>query len=371
MPPSLVPDIMASMDRPDLRSVCRIIVKIGTSSLLDDRGLLDLPVISALLRDLVALHRAGARPVLVSSGAIGVGRARLGYDRRPTTIPELQATAAVGQSLLMNVYNTLLAQEGYVVAQLLLTHEDFRDRRRYLNMRNTLAALHGRAVLPVVNENDTVSVDEIRFGDNDVLAALMAGLVDAELAVLLSDVDGFYFNGGRLDVVREVTPEMEAAAGPGSGSGGMTSKLRAASMIARAGGHAVIAHGKRDSISSILRGDPVGTLFVARGDLDSRERWVHSVSHAGSLAVDEGGEKALRHGGRSLLPVGIVGCEGEFEAGDVVLVVGPGGPVAKGLVNYCAADVRRIRGRKTTEIAEVLGTKEFDEVIHRDNLVLL
>lgn len=346
--------------RGSLQNAKRIVVKIGTSSLLDDRGLLDLATIARLLRELVALDRVGKKPVLISSGAIGAGRVRLGYEKRPTSIPELQATAAVGQAILMNVYNTLLAQEGYSVAQLLLTHEDFRDRRRYLNMRNTLAALHGRPVLPVINENDTVSVDEIRFGDNDVLAALMAGLVDAEAAILLSDVDGFYLNGARLDVVAEITKEMEAAAGPGSGSGGMTSKLRAAQMISRAGGHAIIAHGKRDSVLDILAGKPVGTFFAASGDLDSRGRWIQTIAPTGQLVVDAGCEKALRQNGKSLLPVGIVACEGAFDVGDVVTIVGPAGPIAKGLVN-CAAD----------EVRTILGKKELDEVVHRDNLVLL
>ncbi len=357
--------------RDRLAAARRVVVKIGTSSLLDERGMLDLPVISRHLRDLVGLHRAGCRVSLVSSGAIGAGQVRLGYDRRPATIPELQATAAVGQAVLMNVYNILLAQEGYVVAQLLLTHEDFRDRRRYLNMRNTLAALHDKAVLPVVNENDTVSVDEIRFGDNDALAALIAGLVDAEVTILLSDVDGFHLDGRRVEEVREITAEMEAAAGPGSGSGGMISKLRAAGTIARSGGFAVIAHGKRDSIPALLRGENLGTLFCPRGDLDSRGRWLHGIAEAGRIVVDAGGEKAVRTEGRSLLPVGIVSCEGDFEAGDVVLLVGPGGPLAKGLANYGSADVRRIQGRRSGEIAAILGSKEFDEVIHRDNLVLL
>jgi glutamate 5-kinase len=357
--------------REALGNIRSLVLKIGTTSLLDEKGALDVATILRHLRDLVALHRAGARPVLVSSGAIGAGCTAMGLRARPTTIPELQAAAAVGQTVLMNTYNSLLAQEGYVAAQLLLTHEDFRDRRRYLNMRNTLAALHDRPVLPVINENDTVSIEEIRFGDNDVLAALVAGLVDAELTVLLSDVDGFYLDGRRLERVDEITEAMEAAAGPGSGRGGMTSKLNAARMITRAGGHVVIAHGKRDGLAAILRGEPVGTFFAARGTLDSRARWVHGLTESGLLRVDAGGEEALRRNGKSLLAVGIVACEGDFEPGDVVRVEGPGGPVAKGLVNYGARDLRRILGKKTGQIAAILGAKEFDEVIHRDNLVLL
>jgi glutamate 5-kinase len=357
--------------RSEIQGARRIVVKIGTSSLLDARGLLDLPVVARHLRDLVALHRAGVRPVLVSSGAVGVGRVRLGYAKRPTTIPELQACAAVGQTLLMDTYDRLLAQEGYAVAQLLLTHEDFRDRRRYLNIRNLLAALEGKPVLPVVNENDTVSVDEIRFGDNDTLAALVAGLVDAEVTVLLTDVDGFLLDGRVVPEVEEVTQRIQAAAGPGSGSGGMTTKLQAARTVTRAGGHLVLANGKRDSLTAILAGEPIGTHFIARGELTSRSRWVAGIAEAGRLVVDEGGERALKGDGRSLLAVGITECEGDFDAGDVVLVVGPGGPFAKGLSNYPASSVRRILGKKTSEIADVLGTKEFDEVIHRDNLVIL
>lgn len=234
----------------------KIVVKIGTSSLLDSRGLLDLPVVARLLRELVELDRSGTHPVLVSSGAIGSGRARLGYRERPSTLPELQATAAVGQSLLMNSYNQILAAEGYVVAQMLLTHEDFRDRRRRANIRATLDALRGRPVLPVINENDVVATEEITFGDNDALAALMAELVGADVLVLLSDVDGFYLDGRKLDVVGQVTDAMRAAAGDGAGSGGMRSKLRAAES-ARV---AVIAHGKRDGVRDAMEGR-AGTRF--------------------------------------------------------------------------------------------------------------
>jgi glutamate 5-kinase len=359
--------------RAQLADARTVVVKIGTSSLLDERGMLDLPVISRHLRDLAALHRRGVRAVLVSSGAVGAGSVRLGYPSRPTTIPELQATAAVGQSILMNTYNTLLAQEGYAVAQLLLTHEDFNNRRRYLNVRNTLAALHDKPVLPVINENDTVATEEIRFGDNDMLAALVAGLLDAELTVLLSDVEGFYRGGVVLDEVAAITDEVREAAGPSSGlgRGGMISKLEAAARVTRLGGHLVIAHGKRHGVPDILRGERVGTLFLRSGDLDSRERWVHGLLEAGKLFIDAGGERAIREQGRSLLPVGITSCEGSFDSGDAVLVVGPSGPIAKGLVNYRAAEVASILGKRTSEIAGVLGKKEFDEVIHRDNMVLL
>jgi glutamate 5-kinase len=357
--------------REALRNARQVVVKMGTSTLLDSRGLLDLPVVSRHLRDLAGLHRGGVRTVLVTSGAIGVGRARLGYDRRPTTIPELQATAAVGQALLMHAYDGLLAQEGFTVAQLLLTHDDFRDRRRYLNVRNLLAALEDKAAIPVVNENDTVSVDEIRLGDNDTLAALVAGLVGAQVTVLFTDVDGFQVAGRVVSEVVEVTPEMESAAGPGGGTGGMVTKLRAARTVTRGGGHLVLANGKTVSLAAILAGEPVGTHFVARPGLPSRGRWMQGLSEVGRLTVDAGGARALQQGGRSLLAVGVTACAGEFEAGDVVGVDGPAGPVAKGLCNYPARDLRKILGRRSSEIESILGTKEFDEVIHRDNLVLL
>jgi glutamate 5-kinase len=359
------------MARESLNKTRCLVVKIGTSSLLDERGLLDQATIARHLKDLVRLSRQGIRVVLVSSGAIGAGCVKLAIAERPATIPELQATAAVGQSVLMNAYNTLLAQEEHTAAQLLLTHEDFRDRRRYLNMRNTLAALHGKPVLPVINENDTVAVEEIRFGDNDVLAALVTGLMGADAAVFLSNVDGFILDGEQLDEVQEISEAMEAAAGPGTGRGGMKSKLQAARMITRAGAHAVIANGKRVSVPAILAGEQVGTLFTARGALDSRGRWVHGLAESGSLTVDAGGAQAVRDNGSSLLPVGVTGCTGRFETGDAVLVLGPDGPLAKGLTNYGSDEVLRIMGKKTEEIAETLGIKSFDEVIHRDNLVLL
>lgn len=357
--------------RSSLKNARSVVVKIGTWSLLDERGKLDLPVIARHLRELVVLDRRGVRAVLVSSGAVGAGSVWLHQKKRPATIPELQGAAAVGQSILMNAYNNLLAQEGYAVAQLLLTHEDFKNRERYLNVRNTLAALHDKPVLPVFNENDTVATDEIRFGDNDTLAALVAGLMDADVTVLFSNVDGFLLDGDVLDEVETITPEMETAAGPGTGTGGMVTKLRAAQRITRAGGYAVIANGKRHGVASILSGGKIGTLFAPSGSLDSRSRWVHTLVESGTLAIDAGGEKAIRERGTSLLPVGVTSCEGSFEAGDVVIVVGPDGPLAKGLVNYRAEDVRRILGKKTSEIEAALGKKEFDELIHRDNLVLL
>lgn len=363
------------MNRDALGKARRIVVKAGTRTILDDAQQPDGATLRRLLGEMVELKKAGCGVIFVSSGAIGTGLGPLGLSRRPDSIPELQAAAAVGQSRLMHVYNNILEPLGFTVAQILLTHEDFQDRRRYLNVRNLLGVLEGKNVLPVINENDAVGVEEIRFGDNDILAGLVANATDAEVTVLLSDVDGFYVDGALQREVREVTPALEAAAGgtSGLGSGGMVSKIRCARTVTSAGGCLVLVHGKKVSLREALEGK-AGTLFLPTGTrLDHRKRWIaHTLKAAGALTVDEGGARALVRNGRSLLAVGITGCEGEFDVGDCVLVRDPSGAaIAKGLVNYPAADVRRILGRRTDEIERVLGYRSFDEVIHRDNLALL
>ncbi|HEX7896471.1 MAG TPA: glutamate 5-kinase [Planctomycetota bacterium] len=364
------------MPRESLMPARRIVVKAGTRTLLDDAQKPDLTLISRLLREMVALKEAGRSVIFVSSGAIGTGLAPLGLAKRPDSIPELQAAAAVGQALLMQVYNGVLAPFGYAAAQLLLTHEDFQDRRRYLNMRNVLAALDQRKILPVINENDTVGVEEIKFGDNDLLAGLVSNAVDAEVTVLLSDVEAFLMDGKAVDEVGEVTPEVEAAAGgpSGLGSGGMITKIRCARTVTASGGCLVLAHGKKYTLTNILEGRTPGTLFRARGNrLDHHKRWIaHGLKSAGTLTVDAGGAAALRKNGRSLLPVGVTACDGEFDVGEAVTVRDPqGAEVAKGLVNYSAVELRRIMGKRAEEIERVLGYKNGDEAIHRDNLVIL
>jgi glutamate 5-kinase len=369
--------------RERLRHARRIVVKVGTRAILTDDRKPDRPGIERLMADAIALQERGVQVVVVSSGAIGTGLGPLGFKRRPAAIPDLQAAAAVGQALLMEAYNAVLAPRGYAAAQLLLTHEDFQDRERYLNTRNTLNALHGRRVVPVINENDTVAVDEIKFGDNDALSALVANLIGADLLIVFSDVDGLHDappgagrRTRRIDVVEKVTPEIEALAGAtGSvlGTGGMVSKLRAAKAATAAGAAMVLAHGKADSVAAIVRGEPVGTLFLpAQKPLDHRKRWIaHSLREAGTLTVDAGGAKAIRDHGKSLLPAGIRDCGGDFRAGDAVAISGPDGKaVAKGIVDYSADEVRRIRGRKTSEIEKILGYKVTDEVVHRDNMVV-
>ena len=364
------------MARESFMGARRIVVKAGTRTLLDDAQRPDLPLIGRLLREMVSLKETGRSVIFVSSGAIGTGLAPLGLTKRPDSIPELQAAAAVGQALLMQVYNGVLAPFGYAAAQLLLTHEDFQDRRRYLNMRNLLATLDAKKILPVINENDTVGVEEIKFGDNDILAGLVSNAVDAEVTVLLSDVESFLMDGKPVDVIREVTPAVEAAAGgtTGLGSGGMISKLRCATTVTASGGCLLLSHGKKHTLTAVLDGRAPGTLFAAHGNrLDHHKRWIaHSLKSAGTLTVDAGGAEALRKSGRSLLPVGLTACEGEFDVGEAVLVCDPAGAsVAKGLVNYSAAELRRIMGKRAEEIEALLGYRNGDEAIHRDNLVLL
>lgn len=364
------------MTRELLSQARRVVVKAGTRTLLDERQRLDLNTIRRLLEEMIALKSAGKSVIFVTSGAIGAGLAPLGCGERPDSIPELQAAAAVGQSLLMQTYNGFLAPRGYAVAQLLLTHGTFQDRRRYLNVRNLLAALEGRPVLPVINENDSVSVEEIKVGDNDTLAGMVANAVDADVTVLLSDVDGFYQDGRLREEIGEVTPDVEAAAGGASdlGRGGMATKVRTARMVTASGGCVVLAHGKKHSLTDILAGRPVGTLFRPAGSrLDHRKRWIaHTLKAAGHVVVDAGGIDALCRKGRSLLPVGVTGLDGDFDVGDPVVVRDPDGKeVAKGLVNYAAPDLRRIMGKRTEEIEPILGFRSSDELIHRDNLVIL
>jgi glutamate 5-kinase len=363
------------MTRESLRGARRIVVKAGTRTILDEAQRPDLPVLRRLLGEMVALRREGKGVIFVSSGAIGTGLAPLGLSRRPESIPALQAAAAVGQSLLMEIYNNILYPTGYSVAQLLLTHDDFQDRRRYLNVRNVLAELETKKVLPVINENDSVAVDEIKFGDNDILAGLVANAADAEVTILFSDVDGFHMNGTVTEEVDEVTPMVETAAKgtSGLGRGGMVSKVRCAKIVTAAGGCLLLAHGKKVGLRDALAGK-AGTLFRPAGTrLDHRKRWIaHTLRTSGQLTIDPGGADALMCNGKSLLAVGITSCQGDFGVGDAVLVCDSSGTgIAKGLVNYGSNDLNRIIGHRTEEIPNILGYRSFDEIIHRDNMVLL
>jgi glutamate 5-kinase len=362
----------------------RIVVKVG-SNLVTAPGLgSDPDRIERLAADVAAI-RQDREVALVSSGAIATGMARLALAERPRSIPEKQAAAAVGQSALMWQYEIAFKRYGIAVGQVLLTAQDIGDRTRYLNARNTLLALLGFGVVPVVNENDTVAVEEIKVGDNDNLSALVASLIEADLLVLLTDVGGLYTadparqsGATKLDTVAEVTHEILAMAGThgdGVSVGGMATKLQAAQKAAASGVPMVIASGReRGVLARILSGEAVGTYFVPKADrLGARKRWIaFAVPPQGRLIVDAGAARALTRQGRSLLPSGVTAVDGEFAAGDVVAVVdGESREFARGLVNFDAGELRRIRGAKTQEIEPRLGYRSVDEVIHRDNLVIL
>ena len=363
----------------------RIVVKVGSGLITAPGEGPVAPRISALAADLAALVKDRREVALVSSGAIATGMARLGLPARPRSIPEKQAAAAVGQSALMWQYEQAFKHHGIQVGQVLLTREDIGDRSRYLNARNTLLALLDFGVLPIINENDTVAVDEIKVGDNDNLAALVAHLIDADLLVLLTDVDGLYTGdprrdptARRLETVEAVTEDIQRLVFDTAARvsvGGMSTKLEAAQKANASGIPMVIASGKEaGTLDRLLKGEDIGTYFQPREDrLASRKRWIaFAVPLQGRLMVDAGARRALTERGKSLLPSGLVEVEGEFAAGAAVgLAEGDGPEFARGLVNYDADELRKIRGAKTTDIEKALGYKGLDEVVHRDNLVVL
>ena len=357
------------------------VVKVGTNVLADSTGRLDRARIQSLADQLIRVRSAGWRVVLVSSGAIGAGVGQLGLRARPTDLPHLQACAAVGQTALMRLYQEALAPHGVLPAQILLTAGDLESRSRYLNVRNTILTLFDYQSLPVINENDTVSVAEIKFGDNDHLAALVANLMQAALLVLLTNVDGLYTADPRSDPAAALVPtvenidavvEMAGVTKSALGTGGMKSKLKAARVATAAGGAVVMANGSRDGIlDAVFAGEPVGTLFLSQGSLSARQRWVgFTVRPRGVITVDDGAKRAVLELGRSLLPVGVRGVSGEFGKGDVVSICDTAGTeFARGLSNYAATDAARIAGRNTEQLAALLGTLLYPELVHRDNLV--
>ena len=369
------------ISRSDLsRAARRVVVKLGSGVLSAGKGKLDEATVRRLSRDVARLRSAGREVVLVSSGAILAGRERLGLGLKPLSTQFKQAAAAVGQSRLMRVWEENFARRRLSAAQVLLTREDLRHRERYLNARNTVLTLLRLGVVPVINENDTVAVDEIKFGDNDVLSALVAGLCDAGLVVLLTDQDGLYSADPRTDPEARLIPLVEEGqaavrlgkAGP-TGSGGMESKVRAAHMAASSGIPAVIANGFKEGIlEAILDGSEIGTLFIPRAEpMDKRRQWLAFASHPkGAIHVDAGAREALIRGAKSLLPSGVKSLARVFEAGDVVSLVAEGAEFARGLSNYSSRDLDRIKGLKTSQIEGVLGHKPADEVVHRDNLAV-
>ena len=363
-----------------------IVVKVGSRVLTGADGLLDAGHIDALGRQIDAVGRSGRQVVLVSSGAVAAGMGRLGLSKRPTELAQLQAVAAVGQSCLIEAWERSLRVHGKHVAQVLLVAEDLSDRARHLNIRNTLRTILEYGAVPVINENDTVSTEELRtsFGDNDQLAARVASLLGANLLVLLSDVAGLFDRHpeepgatvvSRVDRIDGSTEALVRDRPGGLSKGGMASKLAAADIVTEVGGHCVIAAGREEGVfERICRGEPVGTLFVGRETTVSAwKRWLGwSAEARGTLVVDAGAREAIVSGGRSLLAAGVTGLDGEFTAGDVVTITCAGGPAfARGLVNYPAAELSRIAGLRTERIAAVLGYCPYDEVIHRDNLAVV
>lgn len=361
-----------------------VVVKVGSGVLssLEQAG--GPERIRSLADDLAALHAGGLDLVLVTSGAVAGGMEKLGWTERPRAIAEIQAASAIGQGVLMHAYAEAFRPHGITVAQVLLTHGDLANRVRYLNVRGVLETLRHRRVLPIVNENDVTSVEELTFGDNDRLAAMLTGVVEADLLVLLTTSDGLHEQDPRLHPgsprlgwVDDVTPAVEALARESSsslGRGGMASKVQAARIAGRLGVWVVIANGlKRGLLRAAVAGDDVGTVFVPSGKrVSSRQHWIaYTRRPQGELAIDEGAFRALVQDGKSLLPKGVRAVRGEFVSGDAVKVVGPDGrEVARGLVSYNTGEIERIRGRHSREIESILGYRYTDEVIHRDDLVV-
>ncbi|MDN3557143.1 glutamate 5-kinase [Halomonas maura] len=362
----------------------RVVVKIGSALLTNDGRGLDEAAIGGWVDQIAELHRRGVEVVLVSSGAVAAGMVRLGWQLRPSAVHALQAAAAVGQNGLTECYEGHFARHGLITAQVLLTHDDLSNRKRYLNARSALRTLVDMRVVPVVNENDTVVTDEIRFGDNDTLGALVANLLEADALVILTDQEGLFDADPRHDPHARLIAEgraddarLAAVAGGGGalGRGGMATKVRAARLAARSGAVTVIASGRQSAVLQRLAdGERLGTLLTPeRAPMAARKRWLAGqLQVRGSLTLDAGAVKVLRGSGSSLLPVGVKALSGDFVRGDMVLCVDEAGQrVAKGLVNYGADEAQRLLGQPSHRIEAILGYMEAPELIHRDNLVVL
>jgi len=367
-------------------SAKRVVVKIGSSLLAPEGTKVREERVRSFATQVAALRKSGREVIIVSSGAIASGMRLLGMKSRPSSVEQKQALAAIGQPELMRLYASCFGRRGLRVAQVLLTQDDLRDRKRFLNARGALEAILARKVIPIVNENDVVAVDEIRMGDNDTISALVALLCGADMLVLLTDVDGLHRGDPRRDaqaarvpVVDRITPEVRRWAGvsPGSavGSGGMATKLKAAGMVTRAGHAVLIARGiDKDVLTRAFSGGECGTLFLAAGiRMPAHKRWLaFGVKPLGSVTVDAGACNALTRGGKSLLPKGITRVTGDFNSGDAVAVLDAGGvEFARGVAAYSSKEIAMIKGLASTEIEKVLGAKRSDEVIHRDHLVVL
>jgi len=368
-----------------LEGVRRIVVKVGSSILASVEKGLNYEAFSHLTKEISDLKRQGYEIVLVSSGAIAAGMEKLGYKTRPQAITQKQATAAVGQTRLMNIYENYFSRYQQMVAQVLLTHDDLSHRRRFLNARNTLLTLLELGIIPIINENDTVVVDEIKFGDNDNLSALITNLVGADLLIILTDIEGLCDSDPRVNpnarcipMVEDIDVNMEGIIGETKSEmsvGGMISKIQAAKKASRFGIPTVVARGTKDGIlHQILKGKEIGTLILSKGEaLSSRKHWIaFNPKPKGDIIVDDGAKKAILQRGKSLLPSGVVKIKGIFDRGDLVSCLGPRGKeFARGLVNYSATELEKIKGHRSDQIESTLGYKYSDEVIHRDDLVVL
>jgi len=356
----------------------RVVVKIGSRLLSEDPS--GRP--AALAGEVAALRARGVAAVVVSSGAIALGRQALGMTARPRELPRLQAAAAVGQGRLMQAWERAFAPHGIPVGQILLTHEDVSARGRFLAARHAIAALLELGAVPIINENDTVATDEIKFGDNDGLAALVTNLVAAEALIILTDVNGLHdadprAGGVRIPIVQDIDREATAAGGSSSGvgTGGMASKVQAAKIAGRSGVPTVVAEGRRaDVVQAVLAGEDLGTIFIPTDErLASRKHWIaYALRPAGSVVVDAGARMALVDRQKSLLPSGVRQVTGRFDAGEAVSILDEGGrELGRGLAAYSADEIERIRGKRSADIEGILGYKNLDEVIHRDDLVIL
>ena len=372
--------------REELKQAQRIVVKVGTSTLNYANGKLNIERIELLVRELSDLANQGREIILVSSGAVGAGLERMKQTQRPSSIPKRQALAAVGQGILMHLYEKLFAEYGQTVAQILLTKENSRQYSQYINSRNALMELLSMGVIPIVNENDAVAVDELKIGDNDTLSATVATLVDADALIILSDIDGLYTanpskdkNAKLISQVDQITPEIEqmaGGAGTSMGTGGMSTKIKAAKISVNSGITMVIASGtERNIVRRLINGENIGTIFPAKEiHLKRRKSWLaFGKQIAGDIIVDEGCKRAVLSGS-SLLAVGIKHIAGNFERGNTVRILSPSGrEIARGIVNYDSATLHKIKGHQTSDFAAIIQDKAqiYDEVIHRDNMVIM
>jgi len=375
---------LSLIDRKELfDDVSKVVVKIGTSSINNESGELNHQLMENMAAQVASLHRQGKKVILVSSGAIGIGIDMLDFDKRPREIPVRQACAAVGQGVLMQEWSQAFAKHNLKVAQILLTYESFSNRLTYLNLRNSISTLLSYGVIPIINENDSTCVNEIEatFGDNDKLSAMVASKMEADLLVILSDIDGLYDKNPKrndeaklLSVVEEVTPEIESYGGsPTSmkGVGGMRTKIEAAKICNMAGSYMLIASSDVENvIVRIISGEELGTLFLANQEVHkNRIRWILLSKSNGSIEVDEGAKKAILNS-MSLLPSGITNINGEFDRGDIVEIKCNGDVFAKGITDYTSAEIDKIKGKHTNEIADLLGYKNYDHAIKKENIGL-